>query len=138
MERELIVSRIQTPDGTILTSRHRHDYVSHIDKNGLTYFLDGGVDYQRVAYYPDAPYTDVSLYSDSPFDVIREHYCRGGRGKDGLQPLTWVPLSKMNDEWLVNCIEYNNRNGNQGCLPNDMYNNELKYRQENGITIIEE
>ena len=40
--RELVYNAIQTPDGTILRSRHRHDYVTHKDANGKTYMLDGG------------------------------------------------------------------------------------------------
>jgi hypothetical protein len=36
---------IKCPDGVILTSRHRHDFKSHKDKNGDTYINDGGIDY---------------------------------------------------------------------------------------------
>lgn len=38
---------IQTPDGTIIESFFRHDYVSHLDKNGNTYMVDGGLDYLK-------------------------------------------------------------------------------------------
>ena len=31
---EILNSRLRTPDGTILESGHRHDYVTHIDANG--------------------------------------------------------------------------------------------------------
>jgi hypothetical protein len=73
--RKLLVSRIQTPDGTILTSYHRHDYKTHVDKNDLTYMLDGGNDYQRVIVNNEAPHTDVSIYEDDPFEEIRKYYC---------------------------------------------------------------
>ena len=49
MEKKLILSRIRTPDGTILTSYHQHDYVTHTDKNGETYMLDGGSEYRIAA-----------------------------------------------------------------------------------------
>lgn len=32
MEKILLVNRIKTPDGTIIQSKHRHDYVTYIDK----------------------------------------------------------------------------------------------------------
>jgi len=37
MEKKIILNRIKTPDGTILTSYHRHDYIEYIDDNGLEY-----------------------------------------------------------------------------------------------------
>ena len=63
--RKLIRSMMQTPDGTILESKHRHDCVFHTDStNGYTYMLDGGTDYQRVSYPPDAPMIDLSIYEE--------------------------------------------------------------------------
>ncbi len=41
---KLIRSCLETPDGTILQSRSRHDYRQHLDANGKTYMLDGGLD----------------------------------------------------------------------------------------------
>lgn len=75
-------------------------------------------------------YEELSLYEDSPFEVIREHYCRGSRGKDGKSPLTWIPLKDMDDEYLLACIEYNMERGMKDCFANEMYAQELKYRQE--------
>lgn len=126
MERKLILNSIKTPDGTILISRHRHDFVSHTDKvTGKEIFLDGGNDYQRIG---GEGWTDLSIYSDAPFEVIRENYCRGGRGKDGKQPLTWVALSKMNTSWVLNCISYNEKRGMGSSFANEMYKQELAYR----------
>jgi len=137
MERKLILSRIQTPDGTILTSYHRHDYVTHTDKNGLEYMLDGGTDYQRVSSHPEAPFKDLSVYSDAPFEEIRQVYCRGGRGKDGTEPLKWVPLCEMSNSWVEACIEYNEERGMGKGFANMMYASEMGYRIKNNIFIEE-
>jgi len=136
-EIKLILNRIQTPDGTILTSYSRHDYVTHIDANGFEYMLDGGLDYQRSNLNKTAPYKDLSVYSDAPFEIIRESFHRGGRGKDGKQPLTWVPMSEMSDSWLSACIVYNTERGMGSSFANELYTKELAYRKENGISIDE-
>ena len=133
-EPKLILSRIQTPDGTILTSYHRHDYVTHIDANGETYMLDGGNDYQRTSVNIE-PYKDLSIWSDAPYEIIRENFHRGGRGKNGNESLKWVPLSKMSDEWIKNCIIYNDERGMSKSYANYLYCKEIRYRQIMGIKI---
>ena len=47
MNEKYLANRIRTPDGTILESMHRHDYVTYIDANGKEYMVDGGLDYLR-------------------------------------------------------------------------------------------
>ncbi len=137
MEKRLILSQIQTPDGTILRSYHVHDYVTHLDKNGEEYMLDGGNEYQRYNVCK-TPHKDLSIYSDAPFEIIRENFYRGGRGKDGKQPLTWVKLSEMSNGWIKNCIEYNKHLGyKDDCYANERYRDELQYRKDNNIFIEE-
>lgn len=133
--KKIILNSIRTPDGTVLVSRHRHDYVTYVDKNGLEYMVDGGTDYLRRTVHEEAPYEELSIYEDAPFEIIREHYCRGGRGKNGDQPLTWVPMSQMNDEWLAACIVYNEDRGQSDSFANSMYKKEQQYRKEKGISI---
>lgn len=137
MERKLIASRMQTPDGTILESKYTHNYVTHVDKtNNYEYMLDGGTDYQRYSEPVDAPMVDLSVYTDSPYEEIRKYYSRGGRGKDGTERVKWVPLCEMSDEWLKNAITYNYDEGHDiFCFANSMYMRELIYRQDNNITI---
>lgn len=132
--RKIILNQIQTPDGTIIRSYHRHDYVEHLDKNGETYMVDGGSDYLRRNVNRQ-PYKELTIYADDKYEVIRENYCRGGRGKDGRQPLTWVPMSQMSDEWLKNCIIYNEKLGMQNSFASSMYTKELEYRKQNNISI---
>lgn len=135
MERTIILNQIKTPDGTVIRSMHRHDYVTHLDANGLQYMVDGGSAYLRRNRHDAAPYEELTIYSDDTFEVIRENFHRGGRGKDGTQPLTWVPMSKMSDSWLLACIKYNEELGLGEGFANEMYKKELMYRQENEITI---
>tara|TARA_R110000868_G_scaffold307038_3_gene568517 strand:+ start:86 stop:493 length:408 start_codon:yes stop_codon:yes gene_type:complete len=133
--REIILNRIKTPDGTILISRHVHDYVEYVDKNGFTYMVDGGNDYLRRNVNEEAPYEELSLYTDTPFEEIRKHYCRGGRGINGDEPLKWVPLNEMNDGWLQACIDYNEKRGMGKEVSNKIYKKEQEYRKENEIQI---
>lgn len=135
-EPRLILSKIQTPDGTILTSYHRHDYVTYTDANGEEYMLDGGNDYQRTSVNKES-FKDLSIWSDAPYEIIRENFHRGGRGKNGDEPLKWVPLSEMSDEWVKNCIEYNDNLGMGKSYANYLYCKELRYRQRMGIKIEE-
>lgn len=127
MEKRLIYSAIRTPDGTILESNHRHDFVSHVDKNGETYQLDGGCDYiKRSINIVEAE--DLSLYSDSPHKQIREVVSRGSRGKDGKQPLAYIKLREIDDEYLQAIIDYEEElRPNNGYLP--IYYAEQEFRK---------
>jgi hypothetical protein len=49
----IVYNAIQTPDGTILQSKNRHDYVDYTDKNGQYYSVDGGLDYLKRSYDKD-------------------------------------------------------------------------------------
>ena len=100
MDRQILVNCIQTPDGTKLYSRHRHDYVTYIDKNDKEYMVDGGLDYLRRNIHDDAPFTELSLYEDGAFDILRNEFAWGTRGKDGRQPLTYKVLSSLEDDHI--------------------------------------
>ena len=97
--RKLILNRIRTPDGTILTSRNVHDYKSHKDKNGDTYTNDGGVEYLRRSVNV-IPWEDLSLYSDDPFEILRENITWGTFGKNGDEPLQYKSVSCMSNNHI--------------------------------------
>lgn len=103
-EPHLLANRIQTPDGTILQSYHRHDYKVYTDKNGETYMVDGGLDYIRRTI-PKIPPKDLSVWSDDPHEVVREAACWGTRGRDGKQPLTYKPLCELTTEHIEAILE---------------------------------
>lgn len=69
----ILHNSIMCPDGTILVSKHRHDFQQHKQEDGREYFVDGGFDYQRIGY-SDHNYVNLSVYSDEPHEKIREHF----------------------------------------------------------------
>lgn len=137
MERRyILVNQIRTPDGTIIKSRHQHDYVTHIDKNGLEYMVDGGSTYLRRNYHPGFPFEELTVYVDSPFEEIRKSLERGGRGKYGKEPLKYVALKDINDKWLRNIIVYERRYRPYNSLLK-LYEFEVLYRIHEEIEIPE-
>lgn len=132
--RNIVHNAIQTPDGTIIESRHRHDYVEYTDANGNFYSVDGGMDYLRRGYTVQ-DYTELSRYEDEDIEELRKVITRGGRGKDGRQPLEFTPICDMNDEWLQAAIDYNIDYGMGHSIMNRLYKREQEYRTQNNITV---
>lgn len=81
-------------------------------------------------------FTEMTIYSDDPFQVIRRFLCRGGRGKDSREHTTWTPLFRINNSWLEALIEYE-ENRNPDSISLKYYKKELKYRKKNNIFIEE-
>ncbi len=123
MKNKLIRNAIQTPDGTILQSRSRHDYQMYIDANGKHYMVDGGLDYIRCSAHSDQ--VDMSVTLDDPHEEVREACTWGTYGINGDQPLTYVKLKDMSTEHIQACI-YSVR----AMYPQikTAMENELKYR----------
>lgn len=126
-DREILVNMIATPDGTILQSRNRHDYVSHVDnKDGNTYFTDGGSDYIHRSIGGD--YTPLDCYTDTPHHITRQYFDWGTYGKCGTLPLRRVLLKDLDTSHIRAIID------TQTHLPSKfikMFIRELKYRETN-------
>ncbi len=121
--RKLVVNMMRCPDGTMLVSQHRHDYVDYTDVNGEYCFLDGGLDYQRCSGNME----NCSIYSNSPHTLKREYFTWGSYGKDGKQPLKHILLKDMELDHITNII------ATQTHLPEhilDVFIDELKLRLE--------
>lgn len=102
--RKLLVSAITTPDGTRLESAHRHDYNTHVDANGETYMLDGGLEYVRRSVNKE-PATDSFVYTDDPHEHIRKWFKWGTRGKTGNDELKWVALQDLSTDHIEAILE---------------------------------
>lgn len=117
--------------GDVIESVHVHDFVTC---SCLNLSVDGGLAYAKRSFGDINSFEEMSIYDDQPFEIIRQHIKRGGRGKNGDQPLKWVPLCEMSNEWLNNVIAY--VNPNNPWLP--YYKQEQKYRLDNTIYIEDE
>lgn len=107
MKKNIVLNRIRTPDGTVLTSWKRHDYKLYKDANGYEYMVDGGQDYLRRSGPKEAPYEELTIYDTDTFEVIRESLHWGTMGKDGSKELHWVPMCKMETDHLQTIIDKN-------------------------------
>ena len=121
----LIANKIQTPDGTVLHSKHRHDYVEHRDKNGKLYMLDGGMSYVRRSANGDE--LDISVDDQQPHEVIREEMLWGSYGKSGEDELRYIKLKDMCIDHINSCLNTQTR-----MLPQfrAAMLNEIDYREE--------
>lgn len=104
-EPKIVVNSIRTPDGTVLRSYHRHDYVTHKDAvSGEVYMTDGGLDYMRRSVNT-VPYEDMSLYSDAPHEQLRIVVTWGTRGKHGNEPLRHLPIAQMENDHIFAVLD---------------------------------
>lgn len=100
---DMLYNAIETPDGTVLESNHRHDYKTYKDANGKTYMIDGGLSYIRTSVHEDQ--TSLALYSNDPHSVLRCFVGWGTYGIDGDQPLSYIKIMDMEDDHLRAVVE---------------------------------
>jgi len=116
--------------GETIISYHRHDYVTCSCPNQAV--VDGGTEYLRYGAKDMDKIEIHTVYDTAPFDVVRQYATRGGRGKDGKEPLKWVKLCDMNDDWLNAVLEYGGAEWHQNLIKK-----EIEYRKEHNIVIPE-
>jgi len=104
----LIANRWQTPDGTILWSKHTHDMVCHRDKNGELYFTDGGNEYVRRSLNLLAPMKNLCVYTNGTFELERE-WVLWGRNYDKdmnrLKETQWIPIKDLDTDHIYKILE---------------------------------
>ena len=102
--KKLIQNKWQTPDGTILISKHRHDYVEYTDKNGEYYMVDGGNHYIRKSVNKKKM-KDLCIYSDGSFE--KDRFLLWGINYDKnmkrLPETQFVPIKDLNTDhiWAI-------------------------------------
>lgn len=125
----LIHNSIQTPDGTILVSTHRHDYKEYTDTiSGEVYMTDGGNAYARRTINK-VPYIDLSVYAEDPIEKVREVFTWGTYDKNGDQELRSVLLKDMSNAHLEAIV----RDGYK--VSGNVIERELEYRADNNIFV---
>ena len=128
MEKRLIYNAIRTPDGTILQSKHRHDFNSYTDANGQFYAVDGGLEYSRRSF-DIRDFEDLSLYTT---DVPQEKWAKylvWGKNYDKdmnrLPETIWTPIREMDVDHICAILD-------GGYCKDEFYKNvfklELLYR----------
>ncbi len=120
---KVLVNGMRTPDGTEIFSRSRHDFVTHLDKNGVSYMVDGGLEYIRRSHNPDDPAEDLSvIVGHMPFKQIREMFTWGTYGRNGSKELKWKYLMHLSRDHLRAII-------NDGYPLSWLMSAELNYRE---------
>ena len=123
----ILRNAIQTPDGTIIESRTRHDYKEYEDANGWTYMVDGGLDYVRRSVNKHEPAIDLSLTEAEPHFFLRDYVTWGTYGKEGDEPLSYKTIADMETEHIQAVLDTQ-----RGMYPQirDFMVAELEYRNE--------
>lgn len=132
MERQIVLNRIMTPDGTILESRSVHDYKVYEDKNKHQYMVDGGNDYLRRNVIHEAPYTEMSLYADDSHEVIRAVFTWGTYGKNGDEPYQLKLVKDLTVNHIKAILETHLHTRE---YMRQIFKNELKYREREATRI---
>ena len=122
---DIVYSGLRTPDGTLLESWGRHDYVTHIDANGKEYMLDGGLDYVRCSANGDEQLITYTI--DDDHETVRQYVSWGTYGKNGDQPYKRVKVADMETGHLEKVIELSEY-ANPKLI--QVMKNELEYRQK--------
>lgn len=101
---QIIQNAVYVPSQrTYYVSAHVHDFIP-FSVGDEEHFIDGGTDYFRSTLLDSAKadklVVDYCLTSANTLDEIRQKLLWGTYGKDGRQPLAWLPISELSVEHL--------------------------------------
>ena len=103
INKELLLSRIQTPDGTFLSSRSMDDLAEYTDKNGQHYGISGGLAYQKT-FFDKQDYIDASIYTTDDFNLIRENVVWESYGIDGNDDVKYIKIKDLELDHIENIL----------------------------------
>lgn len=134
----IILNRIQCNHCfDVITSHHRHDFVTCscgvVSADGGRAYLKRG--YSAVSSDGSLPYTELSVMSTAPFESLRGALLRGSRGVNGDEPLKWVPLCDISDNYLVSLLAYQESGGYTDTIDYKLQKQEQQYRIDNNIVV---
>jgi hypothetical protein len=131
--KRVLYNAIRTPDGTVIVSTNRHDFVSHTDANGRYYAVDGGSDYSRRVF-DQMDYTDISVHDDGEWSTRREYLVWGNnydKDMNRLLETEWILIKDLATDHIEAILD-------GGYCKDEMYletfNEELKNREDGGET----
>ena len=126
-ERQIVYNAVKCLEcKETIVSYHVHDYKKCGCSNAAT--VDGGTYYLRYGAKDMNKIELKTIFADDDFSLVRDHAVRGSRGVDGKQPLTWIPISKMERDHIEAVLEYGGADWHL-----DILRKELKYRDDKGI-----
>ena len=127
MTYQIIRNALITPDGTLLESKHRHDYQGHTDTiTGEYLFVDGGLDYFRGSINIVKP-TFLHVTTEDVFELQREAFTWGSYGKKGDEPKHYIKLMDMQTEHIKAILETQWQI--EGTYVEKLFQQELEYRE---------
>jgi hypothetical protein len=129
----ILFNAIKTPDGTVLSSTHRHDFVAHKDEiTNKVYGVDGGSEYfKRIGDFYDCE--DLSITNKTAFEEIRSRFHWGSYGVNSGGPLVMKRVSELSNSHIVAIIE--NVFKDKRSVFKSWFDLELLYREEHDINI---
>lgn len=132
---KILLNAIKTPDGTILSSKHVHDFVTYTDSvTNKLYGVDGGADYlKRIGNVEDCE--DLSITDKTFFEVVRVRFHWGAYGKDGKGNRVDRRLKDLSDDHLSAILK--NINFPENSYVKKWFLKEVDYRKDNNIFIEE-
>lgn len=126
----LLYNAIKCPDGTLLVSRHRHDFKMHVQEDGREYFVDGGLAYQRIGH-SDNGYINLCVYSDDSHEKIREYFewiRHFDKDMNKLPEPEIIKLKDIQDDHLIKLVEWT-KDGYSKEI-HKVFVDEVKYRNQ--------
>ena len=122
--RQLIYNAIKCLEcNEVLVSYTPHDYKTCSCPNAA--MVDGGTMYERYGATDLDKIEKLFIYADDDFEIVRKYAVRGSRGVDGKQPLTYIPICDIKDDYLWAILEYGGADWHL-----DLIRKEIKYRED--------